>query len=116
LAEVVQEALPGTYDMAVLRSLLQVLLPEQAFQAFKHICAAITPGGGIHIVGRILDDARLSPLETVGFNLVFLNVYRDGCACTEHEHRAWLTTLGFERIGRYPLSQGFSVISARKPV
>lgn len=112
---VAQEPLPGTYDAAVLRSLLQVLSPTHAFAALTHICAAINPGGVIHIVGRILDDSRLSPLETVGFNLVFLNVYRDGCACTEHEHRNWLTALGFEHIERQPLSNGFSVITARKP-
>jgi ubiquinone/menaquinone biosynthesis C-methylase UbiE len=115
-ANVVEEPLPGTYDAAVLRSLLQVLSPKQAFEALKHICAVINPGGVIHIVGRILDDSRLSPLETVGFNLVFLNVYRDGCACTEHEHREWLTTLGFDHIERKPLSNGFSVITAHKPI
>ncbi|WP_179137496.1 methyltransferase [Candidatus Entotheonella palauensis] len=114
-ANVVEEPLPGTYDVAVLRSLLQVLSPEQAFEALRHICAAIHPGGVIHIVGRILDDSRLSPLETVGFNLVFLNVYRDGCACTEREHRDWLTTLGFDHIERKPLTNGFSVITAHKP-
>ncbi len=112
---VVEEPLPGTYDVAVLRSLLQVLSPEQAFEALRHICAAINPGGVIHIVGRILDDSRLSPLETVGFNLVFLNVYRDGCACTEHEHREWLTALSFDHIERKPLTNGFSVITAHKP-
>jgi hypothetical protein len=40
---------------------------------------------------------------TVGFNLVFLNIFDDGRAYTEGEHRTWLTALGFAEIERVPL-------------
>ena len=115
-ADVVNAPVPGTYDVAILRALLQVLSPEDALQALTHIGAALNPGGRLYIVGRILDDARLSPVDTVGFNLVFLNIFDEGRAYTEGEHRTWLTALGFAEIARVPLPEGVSIISARKPV
>jgi SAM-dependent methyltransferase len=115
-ADVVHAPVPGTYDVAVLRALLQVLSPEDAIQALSHIGAALNPGGRLYIVGRILDDTRLSPVDTVGFNLVFLNIFDAGRAYTESEHRTWLTALGFAEIERVPLPEGVSIITARKPV
>jgi SAM-dependent methyltransferase len=115
-ADVVHTPVPGTYDVAVLRAFLQVLSPEDALQALRHIGAAIHPGGRLYIVGRMLDDARLSPVDAVGFNLIFLNIFDEGRAYTEGEHRAWLTAAGFTEIARAPLPEGISIMTARKPV
>jgi precorrin-6B methylase 2 len=114
-ADVVNAPIPGTYDAAVVRALLQVLSPKDVVQALTHIAAAIHPGGRLYIVGRILDDSRLSPGDTVGFNLVFLNIFDDGRAYTEGEHRTWLTAVGFAEIERIPLPEGVSIMTARKP-
>jgi hypothetical protein len=113
--DVVNEPLPGTYDVAVLRSFLQVLAPKEALRALQHVGAAIHPGGRIYIVGRVLDDSRLAPLGSVGFNLVFLNLFDEGRAYTEREHREWLSASGFEEMERVPLAEGNSIITARKP-
>jgi SAM-dependent methyltransferase len=115
-ADVVHTPVPGTYDVAVLRSLLQVLSPQDAAQALRHMGAALQPGGRLYIVGRILDDSRLAPVESVGFDLVFLNIFDEGRAYTESEHRAWLTAAGFTEIERVPLPEGVSIITACKPV
>ena len=115
-ADVVRAPVPGTYDVAVLRAFLQVLSPEDALQALRHIGAAIHPGGRLYIVGRMLDDARLSPVDAVGFNLIFLNIFDEGRAYTEGEHRVWLTAAGFTEIARAPLPEGISIMTARKPV
>ena len=115
-ADVVHEALPGQYDVAVMRAFLQVLSSEDALQALRHIGAAITPGGRIHIVGRVLDDARLSPLGAVGFNLLALNSFDAGGAHTERAHREWLTAVGFVETDRISLAEGISIMTARKPV
>jgi len=86
---------------------LQVLPSEDAKLAVKNIGAAINPGGTIYIVAQILDDSRTSPLEAVGFNLMFLNTFDVGESYTEREHRDWLTAAGFEYIERanfyYPM-------------
>ena len=114
-ADVVHAPVPGTYDVAVVHSLLQVLSPEDALQALRHIGAALHPGGRLYIVGHILDDSRLAPVDTVGFNVVFLNIFDDGRAYTEGEHRIWLTAAGFTEMARVPLPEGVSIMTARKP-
>jgi 2-hydroxy-4-(methylsulfanyl)butanoate S-methyltransferase len=100
VANVLSGPLPGSYDVAVLRGLLQVLSLQDARLAVKHIAAAVNPGGKIYIIGQILDDSRLSPLEAVGFNLAFINTYDAGESYTEKEHREWLSEAGFVDIER----------------
>jgi hypothetical protein len=99
-ADVVGGPLPGAYDVAVLRGLLQVLSPEAARLVVKHIGAAVNPGGKIYVIGQILDDSRISPAEAVGFNLAFINAYEAGESYTESEYRGWLTEAGFVDIER----------------
>jgi 2-hydroxy-4-(methylsulfanyl)butanoate S-methyltransferase len=70
-ADVLSGPLPGSYDVVVLRGLLQVLSLENARLAVKNVGAAMNPGGRIYIVAQILDGSRISPLEAVGFNLLF---------------------------------------------
>jgi len=116
-ADVLNGPLRGSYDAAVLRALLQVLSPENAGLALANIAPAINAGGTIYIVGQILDDSRTAPLDAVGFNLTFINLYDAGESYTEQEHRRWLTAAGFVEIERAktPLAQGLGLMTARKP-
>ena len=113
-ADVVAQPVPGSYDVAVLRALIQVLGPEEARQAIAHVAAALEPGGEILILGRILDDSRLAPVASVMSNLVFLNVFEAGRAYTEAEHRAWLEEAGLGDVRRESLPGGREMIRARK--
>jgi ubiquinone/menaquinone biosynthesis C-methylase UbiE len=115
-ADVVSGPLVGSYDVAVLRALLQVLSPENARLAIKHIGAAVNPGGKIYIIGQILDDPRTSPLEAVGFNLTFINLLDAGESYTEKEYRDWLSEAGFVEIERsdFLLADGSGLITGRK--
>src|SRR2546425_5276079 len=112
--DIVHEPLPGSFDAAVLKALIQVLSPEDARTALQNVSRGLAPGGDLYIVGSILDDSRLTPPATAAFNLVFINIYDGGQAYTESEYRAWLKEAGFERIERSSLPGGFGVISARK--
>ena len=47
-------------------------------------------------------------------NLNYLNIYDGGQAYTEGEYRSWLDAAGFENIERVIISNGESIISARK--
>ena len=89
-ADVTSEIPQGRFDIAVLRALVQVLSAEQAQRAIGNVGEALESGGTIAILGRMVDDSRVSPPTDVAFNLVFLNVYDDGCCYTESEHREWL--------------------------
>ena len=116
-ADVLSGPLPGLYDVAILRNVLQVLSLSDARLAVRNIGAAINPGGMIYIIGQVLDDCRTSPLEAVGFNLNFINHFDVGESYTEREHREWLNEAGFVDIERanFLLLGGEGVMTARKP-
>jgi SAM-dependent methyltransferase len=115
-ADVLSGVLPGSYDTAVLRGLLQVLSAEDAQLAVKNIGEAVTPGGKLYVIGQILDDSRTAPLEALGFNLVFINTYDAGESYTEQEYRDWLSEAGFVDIERakFLLPDGDGLMTARK--
>ncbi len=105
---------PGRYDLATLRSVLQVLAPADAARVVTNVAAALAPGGEIYVVGRMLDDGRLSPPEAVAVNVMFLNVYDAGQAWTEGEYRDWFSAAGLVDVSRQPLAGGYSVLRGVK--
>ncbi len=116
-ADVVRGPLIGSFDVAVLRAFIQVLWPNDARNALKNVSAVINPGGAIYILGHILDNSRISPLEEVGHNLASVNAYeRVPADYTEQEHKDWLTEAGFEQIERTTLPNGDGVMTAKKPM
>jgi SAM-dependent methyltransferase len=117
-ADLVASRPPGSYDVAVLRALLQVLTPSQAQCVLRNVFDALEPGGQIYVAGCILDDTRIGPPAAIAFSLVFINVYDSGGAYTESQYRAWLGAAGFVDVvieHDVLLSDGLGVISARRP-
>ena len=114
-ADVVRDQLSGSYDAAVMSAFIQVLSPEEAYCAINNVGKVMNPGGDIYIRGYgIIDDSRVSPKKLVGFNLVYINVYDEGQAYTEQEHKDWLEEAGFGNFKRDILADGSSIITARK--
>ena len=110
-ADLSEELLLGSFDVAVLKNLLQVMDQSSAQQVVRHVFQALDPGGLIYLTGHILDDSRLTPSESVAFNLVFLNIYEEGQAYTQKEYSDWLTVAGFEKV-RFVNQE---LLIARKP-
>ena len=108
----VEDAPAGSYDVAVLRAFVQVLSMEEAGRALANVARALAPGGRIYIMGRMLDDSRIGPPESVAFNFVFINIYDDGRAYTESEHRGWLAAAGFHGVERHRIGEGNSIMTA----
>ncbi len=96
--------------------LLQVLSAKDAQRIVQNISGAILPGGSIYIVNQILDDSRISPPSSVGFNLRAINQFEAGVAHTEREYREWLSEAGFVDIERanFTLAGGLGLMTARK--
>jgi len=114
-ADVVRDQLFGSYDAAVMSAFIQVLSPEEAHCAIINVSKVMNPGGEIYIRGYgIIDNSRTSPKKLVGFNLVYINVYDEGQAYTEQEHKDWLEEAGFGKFKRDILADGSSIITARK--
>ena len=108
--------IPGTYGAAIVSNLIQVLSPDDARKVLKNVAAALAPAGRLFVRGRVIDDSRLSPKESVAFNLVFINVYDHGQAYTESEYRAWMSEAGFLNIERFECPQGRSIMTAQRRV
>ena len=115
-ADVVNGPLAGSYDLVVMRSFIQVLNAEDARKALKNVAGIVKPGGDLLILGRVLDDSRVSPADVVTFNMYFMNIYDGGQAYTEAEHSGWLAEAGFEDFSRQVIPNGRGLISARKPL
>ncbi|MCG3216173.1 MAG: methyltransferase [Candidatus Heimdallarchaeota archaeon] len=115
-ADAVTESLTGQYDVAVLRAFIQVLSPIDVFHSLKNVYSIIKPGGMLYILGHILDDTRISPLEEVWHKLSSINYYDVPSPYTEEEHREWLLKAGFEHIERSFLPNDDGVIRAQKPL
>jgi SAM-dependent methyltransferase len=113
-ADLVESAPAGHYDAVVLRSVLQVLSAHDAAAALGNVVRALSPGGECFVVGRMLDDSRVAPLEAVAVNVMFLNVYEDGQAYTESEYRAWFERAGLVGNERLPLAGGYSIMHGVK--
>ena len=106
----------GTYDLAIMRNLIQILSLDDALTALRHVARSLISGGTLIIVGSMLDDSRQSPIDLVGLNLVFLNIYDDGLIYTEGEYRALLAEAGFSisAVRRGEMPAGNVLISARR--
>ncbi len=114
-ADVVRDPLSGSYDAAVMSAFIQVLSRGDARSAIQNVSKVMNPGGEIYIRGYgIIDNSRISPQKLVGFNLVYINVYDEGQAYTEQEHKDWLEEADFGDFRRNILDDGSSIITARK--
>jgi cyclopropane fatty-acyl-phospholipid synthase-like methyltransferase len=118
-ADLRSDRLPGSFDVAVLRHLLQTLSAEAARTVLANVGSAVEPGGRVHILGHILDDSRLAPHEAVSFDIVFLNIYGEGACYTIGQHADWLRAAGFTDVEHGPAPAGCTppsniLVSARK--
>ncbi len=98
-----------------MKSLIQVMSPEDSLRALKNVRRSLAPGATLYVIGKTLDDSRLSPVSSVEDNLVFLNMYDDAQAYTETEHRNWLATAGYDDVDIDILPGEWTLISARNP-
>ena len=115
-ADVVSGPLTGSYDVVVMRSFIQVLNIEDARKALKNVASILKPGGDLHVLARVLDDSRTSPIDVVYHNLNYVNIYDGGQTYTEGEYEEWLDEAGFENFSREVIPDAMSLISVSKPL
>ena len=114
-ADLLAEPLTGTFDVAVIRSLLQVFDPSECQRLLGNIRPGLAPGASVYVIGQIVDDDRRHPENVALFNLIFLSFYENGRAHTETEYRNWLRAAGFIDIKRELTSNGLNMMTARVP-
>jgi len=89
----------GTYDLAILRYVVQTKSPEQAKTLLTNVGRSLRPNGMILVVGSLVDDTRLYPeVDAAVRGLLMLNNYEGGHAYTESELRGWLVEAEFRDV------------------
>ncbi len=110
-----REAPTGSYDVAVLRAVIQTLSRSDAEATVKHVGQAMAPGADIYIIGTVLEDSHLGPPISLAYSMVFLNSYDSGQAYTEMEYRDMLEMAGFTGITfDYDIFGGMCLVHAKK--
>jgi SAM-dependent methyltransferase len=104
-----------SFDVVVLRALIQVLSPDQARRALVNIAESVNPGGRIFILGHVMDDLRVSPPEEVIWYLLNLNWEDHAGFYAEKDYRDMLSNAGFQDVRRDRLPNGDGIMTARKP-
>ena len=94
--------------------MLQVLGADDAQSVVSNCVQTLRRGGEFFVIGRMLDDSRVSPQEAVAVNVMFLNVYEEGQAYTESEYRSWLEAAGLAENERIALAGGYSIMRGVK--
>jgi hypothetical protein len=107
--------LAGRYDVAVMRSLLQVLGPADCHTMLRNVRPGLAAGATLYIIGQIVDDDRLHPENVALFDLVFLSFYKQGRVHSEAETRNWLMATGYTDIRREITNNGLNMVTARVP-
>ncbi len=113
-ADVIREPLSGSYDVAVLRAIIQLLPANDVPLLLENVNSVVEAGGMIYVLGHILDNSRTSPIEEVWYSLLNINFYDIPGSYTEGEYWDWLNVAGFEPLKSDGLPNGDSVIVARK--
>jgi len=115
ICDVVKGPLTEPCDVAVLRAVIQVISPEDAMIGIRNVVASINSGGYLLILGHVLDDSRISPIEEVGMNLIYLNWGFDSGCYTKSQYTEWIENAGLVDIVFDSLPNGDRIIKARKP-
>jgi 2-polyprenyl-3-methyl-5-hydroxy-6-metoxy-1,4-benzoquinol methylase len=98
-ADLTKDSIPGSYDVAIIGSVLQTISAEDARKVVLNVGKVVEPGGQLFLFGSgMLQNSRLAPRAAVEFNLVFINVYDEGQSYTESEYTSWLEAAGFEEM------------------
>lgn len=113
--DVVEGPCQRSFDIVVLRALIQVLPEDLARKALVNIGRSVNPGGKIFILGHIMDDSRISPPEEVVWYLFNLNWDDHAGFYAERDIKEMLSNAGFVDIRRDYLFNGDGVMVASKP-
>ena len=114
-ANAVSDSLTGSFDVAVMQRLIQVLSSDDVRHMLRNVSGVLKPGGAIYAYGGVLENSRLAPLgDAIEDNITLINT-TEGQMYTEEEHRTWLEEAGFVDIEISKTSFGQTCVSAVKP-
>jgi hypothetical protein len=114
ICDIAKGPLTKPCDIAIMRAVIQVISPEDARIGIKNVAESINSGGYLMILGHILDDSKVSPIEEVGMNLIYLNWGYVGGCYTRSQYYDWIHSAGLDDIVFDSLPNGDRILKARK--
>jgi SAM-dependent methyltransferase len=114
-ADILAAPLPGRYDFAILRNVLQMFDPDAAVRALRNVRECIAPGGALFVDDWVLDDSRRGPPAAVAYNVTFVSLFNSRGSYTERDYREWLAAAGYQGFERFVPPSGESIIRATRP-
>ncbi|UPV99218.1 methyltransferase [Halorussus gelatinilyticus] len=106
------------YDIALVFNVIHANDPAENVRLFERVADALAPGGRIVVLDQLEGSASM-PVSAAGLRFVGLT-YRVTLDAAVHPYRSvadWLTSAGFERVGRTPIrraSPGNALVQATK--
>jgi predicted O-methyltransferase YrrM len=102
-ANIFEDALPPSCDVAVLANVLHDFSPDRAREILDRVVAALPPGGRVLILEIVPDDERRSPPLAVAFSVAMIVNTAGGDAHTVPEYRSWLEEAGLADVVVTPI-------------
>jgi predicted O-methyltransferase YrrM len=112
--DVLKDALPENFDVALLANLLAVFDAETNKELFRRIYERLPAGGAALVSGWILDEARTSPAISVLFCLEDICWNAPDVERSFGVYRDWLKDAGFREIAVEAYFEPTKLISALK--
>lgn len=107
--DIVQDDLPGGFDVIWISHVLHGSSPEHCALMCRKACAALNPGGTVYIQEFYLHDTLDGPLFPALFNLNMLQGTDDGQAYTWQEVEIMLKDAGCVSLERLPSAKDPSI-------
>ena len=96
--DILRDALPENFDVALLANLLAVFDAETNKALFRRLYEKLPPGGAVLVSGWVLDEDRTSPGISVLFCLEDICWNAPDVERNFQTYREWLAAAGFEDI------------------
>lgn len=110
------DALPATFDVALLANFLSVAGEDTNRRLFRRIYDALPDDGVIILSGWMLNNDRTSPLLAALFCLEDINWEAPDVERTVSTYRSWLKDAGFGSIEHRDVAAPTSMVVARKRI
>jgi SAM-dependent methyltransferase len=96
--DVLNDDIPGTYDLILISNVLHMLGESASRKLLKRLYGSVNPGGSVVVQARYMQDNRLGPRWAVMLDLNQLCTTVEGKNHTLRETRGWLIEAGFAEI------------------
>lgn len=102
--DVLQEEIPGSYDLVLVSNTLHMLGGEASAALIRRLYPHVKPGGSLVIQAQYLADDMRGPRWPIYLDLIQFCITSRGRNHSMGETKAWMEAAGFKRVERCSMS------------